>query len=159
MLVQYGTTPSGYTFYVGDTLRLGRGSLPNDEFRYVHEPVGLSGGSFRPVSAYWQGKVVSVLRLTDGMSGGQWQGQLMAEFRLGTFKLGYASLDAAIAAGEVVPTSRQRRPPPAPTPVPTEATPARLGVADELLKLKALLDAGAITRAEYDKQKARLLSE
>jgi len=32
-------------------------------------------------------------------------------------------------------------------------------VADELLKLKKLLDAGAITKAEYDAQKKKLLAE
>ena len=61
-------------------------------------------------------------------------------------------------AGEVVPTAGQRRP--APTPVAPAASGAPvLGVADELLKLKQLLDAGAITQAEYAQQKARLLTK
>lgn len=33
-----------------------------------------------------------------------------------------------------------------------------LGVADELIKYKSLLDAGALTQAEFDAQKAKLLS-
>ena len=33
-----------------------------------------------------------------------------------------------------------------------------VGIADELIKLKQLLGAGAITKEEYDKQKAKLLN-
>jgi len=34
-----------------------------------------------------------------------------------------------------------------------------VSVADELLKFKKLLDAGAITEQEYEEQKAKLLSQ
>lgn len=47
-----------------------------------------------------------------------------------------------------------------PTVIITEATaaPSVLSVADEIVKLKELLDAGTITQSEFDKQKSKLLS-
>ncbi len=56
-------------------------------------------------------------------------------------------IDEAIAACEVKPCSETK-----------DAT-GKIDVADELLKLKKLLDSGAITQAEYDAQKKKLLSE
>jgi hypothetical protein len=38
-------------------------------------------------------------------------------------------------------------------------TPGQVSVADEMLKLASLLDKGLITRAEFDEQKARLLTK
>lgn len=155
--VRYYTTPSGYTFRIGDSLQLGRGTLPNGEFQFVYQSAG-----HKSLSAYWQYKVVSIRNLYDGMSGNEYRGRVMGAFRLGALATGYADLEAAVAAGEVVPTARQREPPPPPseaeTPEPAAAAP-RIGVAEELLKFKQLLDAGAITQPEYERQKARLLGE
>ncbi|MBD2755082.1 SHOCT domain-containing protein [Spirosoma sp. BT704] len=40
-----------------------------------------------------------------------------------------------------------------------QANPAPISVADELLKLKQLLDAGALTQDEFNQQKKKLLSQ
>lgn len=54
--------------------------------------------------------------------------------------------DSAEESGEIKTTNNQKK-----------ATPTSGGVADELLKLKGLLDSGVITQAEFDTQKAKLL--
>lgn len=56
--------------------------------------------------------------------------------------------DAAEQAGEIKTANNQQK----------ATLAASGGVADELLKLKKLLDAGALTQAEFDAQKAKLLS-
>jgi len=45
--------------------------------------------------------------------------------------------------------------------IPCQATPPKqsASVADEIKKLKELLDSGALTQAEFDLQKRKLLSE
>jgi hypothetical protein len=55
-------------------------------------------------------------------------------------------IDEAIKVCEVVPCLQQQGA-------------ATTGVADELLKLKKLLDSGGITQAEYNAQKKKLLNE
>ncbi|MBR6458968.1 MAG: SHOCT domain-containing protein [Actinomycetaceae bacterium] len=41
--------------------------------------------------------------------------------------------------------------------IPQRSPQPKISVADELLKLKQLLDAGALTQQEFDQQKAKLL--
>ena len=57
-------------------------------------------------------------------------------------------IDEAIKTCEVTPCADQK-----------SGTAPQYSVADELLKLKKLLDAGGITQAEYDAQKKKLLAQ
>jgi len=58
-------------------------------------------------------------------------------------------IDDAIQACEVLPCTANTNP----------AATQTVDVADELIKLKKLLDNGSITQAEYDAQKKKLLGE
>jgi len=57
-------------------------------------------------------------------------------------------IEQAILSCEVTPCADQKT-----------GTAPQFSIADELLKLKKLLDAGGITQAEYDAQKKKLLSQ
>lgn len=49
-------------------------------------------------------------------------------------------------------------PPVAAAPAPAAAQPAAGGIAEELTKLKGLLDAGVLTQAEFDAAKQRIIA-
>lgn len=51
----------------------------------------------------------------------------------------------------------QYAPPPPPPPPPSPPAAPQMTVAEQLMQLKQLLDAGALTQAEFDAQKAKLL--
>ena len=63
----------------------------------------------------------------------------------------YIELDNAIDAGEILPPIKYR-------PSAQSSPSVPVTVADELIKLKSLLDAGAITKEEFDGQKKKILN-
>ena len=149
------TTAAGTVVRVGDTLRLGRGSLPTGEFQYVFVPANVFTGSPRvnftsPMSNLTMR--VKDLRFQHTANYGD---KTVAVVKANTLN-GCVDLTAAEEAGELV-TAHTRRAAVSAAAAPPVAAPPLRSTADELLKLKQLYDQKILTKAEYDAQKAKLL--
>jgi hypothetical protein len=145
---------NGVTYHLNDTVRLGIGSAADGSFRYVEDrglalpaPPGQGLGPNRaPMGhglpkAYANGGVIlKSIRVTrlNGVS------KYIFMVNTGSLFRYSLSIDDAISACEVKPCIQN-------------IVPQVNSVADEILKLKKLLDEGAITQAEYDAQKKKLL--
>ena len=148
------TTSAGTVVHAGDTLRLGRGSLPSGEFQYVFVPDNVFTGNKRVNFASSMSNLsvrVKDLRFQHSANYGD---KTVAVVRANTIN-GCVDLNAAEDAGEII-TAHTRRAAVSAAAAPVTAAPA-LSTADELAKLKKLYDQKVLTRAEYDAQKAKLL--
>ena len=136
----------GTVLHPGDTIRLARGSNPNGSFVYAYMPAKAIGSPRVYFNTSWaNGKaIVKELRYQELKKTGDHR--TIAIVKTNTVN-GLIEIDAAEDAGEII-TANNR---------PKEVTNSQGSIADELLKLKALLNAGAITQVEYDGQKAKLL--
>ncbi len=142
---------NGVTYHLNDTVRLGKGSGSNGSFVYVADygPIAMPSidpnrapsGRSLPKQFTNTTVVLKAIRKTtaNGASKYIFMVNPGGPFRYTMF------IDDAISACEVKPCA-------------DDAT--KVGsVADEIKKLKALLDQGAITQAEYDAQKKKLLGD
>ncbi|MBC7400968.1 MAG: SHOCT domain-containing protein [Mucilaginibacter sp.] len=139
---------NGVTYHVGDTVRLGHGTKQDGTFMYF-EDHGLipNPRSTRnlPKDFANVGAVVKSIKKTkiNGIDKYMFSVNPGGPMRYTVF------IDDAIEACEIKPCKST-----------DSATPATAGsVADEIKKLKGLLDSGAITKAEYDAQKKKLLNQ
>jgi Short C-terminal domain len=148
------TTSAGTVVHAGDTLRLGRGSLPSGEFQYVFVPDNVFTGNKRVNFASSMSNLsvrVKDLRFQHSTNFGD---KTVAVIRANTIN-GCVDLNAAEDAGEII-TAHTRRAAVSAAAGAASAAPA-LSTADELAKLKKLYDQKVLTKAEYDAQKAKLL--
>ena len=149
-------TAAGTLVRPGDTLRLGRGTLPNGEFQYVFvrvETENMFTGSKRQnftsqLSNLWvRVKDLRVQRSRD------YGDKTVAVVKANTLN-GCVDLNAAEASGEIITANTRRAAVSAAAPASAAPLPS---TADELLKLKQLYDQKALTKVEYENQKAKLL--
>lgn len=148
------TTTAGTVVHAGDTLRLGRGTLPDGSFQYVYVPDNVFTGSKQQnfTSQLTNLSVrVKDIRVQRSRNFGD---KTVAVIKANTIN-GCVDLNPAEASGEIV-TANTRRAAVSAAGAGTSAGPA-LSTADELRKLKQLYDQKILTKAEYDAQKARLL--
>jgi hypothetical protein len=143
---------NGVTYRVGDTVKIGRGSAPDGTFRYIQyggwmaimgEKGTDSHNLERNASGY--GAVIKKIHRFSA------HGIPKVVFAMGAGGLNNFDLwiEDAIATCEIADCKGGQA---AVAPPPGDNL-------DRLKKLKALLDSGAITKAEYDEQKKRLLKE
>ncbi|MDB4925379.1 SHOCT domain-containing protein [Mucilaginibacter sp.] len=142
-ITEYKAT-NGITYHIGDTVRLDRGTKADGSFLYLEERMvpNPRGGHNLPKEYANGAAVIKSMRKTtiNGID------KYMFSVNPGGFIRYSVFIDDAIAACEVKPCA-------------TTATAKPVAsVADEIKKLKGLLDAGAITKAEYDSQKKKLLN-
>lgn len=154
----YPTQIEGWKINDGDTLQLGKGSMPNKGFSFIYQsPAAYGGGTSidgtirRNLASAWTNRMV---RIKELFPYGTNKTGFLVFAKIGVNDVGnyWIELDNAIDAGEVLPPKEYRKE--------TSATQQKtVSVADELLKFKQLLDAGAINQSEYDIQKKRLLNQ
>jgi hypothetical protein len=154
----YQTSIPGWVIKEGDTLQMGRGSMPDKSFAFVYENPSSMTAAYSTrngmlVKSYLPTRYAGMRLVTKGvgMNGTKRTGFFAdALIAVGLPVRYYIELENAINAGEVLPPVKYRPSAQASPSVP-------VSVADELIKLKSLLDAGAITQAEYDAQKKKIL--
>jgi len=148
---------NGVTYRVGDTLRLGLGSNADGSFLYVEDkgllgslgPFGNMGpGRNQPVRSLSKdyANVGAIIKSINKTSVNGVQKYTFSVNPGGPMRYN-VYVDDAIATCEVKPCKNNG-------PAATTGS-----VADEIKKLKALMDSGAITKSEYEAQKKKLLSE
>ncbi|WP_420150346.1 SHOCT domain-containing protein [Spirosoma sp.] len=154
----YQTGLNGWIIKAGDTLSLGRGTMPDKALAFLYEnPAGLS-------ATYFNGNLVK-----------QYLPSMYADKRvvikdlgtIGTKKTGFTAvaivgvgglvryqveIENAIEAGEILPPVQFQQ---AYAQPPQQA----FSVADELIKLKRLMDDGVLSKEEFDAQKKKLLNQ
>lgn len=143
---------NGKTYHAGDTLRVGLGTMPDGNFKYIQINTLLPGPPDPRRSNSMNARkditgsnyVIKKIANVRQMSGGD---KTVITIKTGGFTTCDVWIEEAIAACEVTPCNDQK------------GGAAKTSVADEILKLKKLLDSGAITQAEYDAQKKKLLAE
>ena len=142
---------NGKTYHPGDTIRLGLGSMPNGDFKYIQINQLLPGPPDPRRSNSMAARkdmtnnsyVIKKIQNVDQITGGT---KIAITIKTGGLPTCDIWIEDAIAVCEV-------------TPCPNQKGVATTSVADELIKLKKLMDEGAITKAEYDAQKKKLLGE
>jgi hypothetical protein len=143
---------NGKTYHVGDTIKVALGSMPDGSFKYVLAsqpaffPPRRNGNDLNARKDFANTntiikKIKTGSRLTDN---GNKTILVVKGNGLVNFDVW---IEEAIAACEVTPCA-------SPT---STATASGGSVADELLKLKKLLDVGALTQDEFNAQKKKLL--
>ena len=138
--------PDGYTsklgtpVHRGDSIHFTMGQREDGSFRYAEIGPNMLSPLTMGLPKAWNNKA-GVVKEVRGFGA----------TRIVVFKAGFYNatldFDSAEKSGEISTPNNQKK-----------ATPTTAGVADELIKLKALLDAGALTQAEFDVQKTKLLS-
>jgi Short C-terminal domain len=148
------TTSAGTVVHLGDTLHLGRGSLPSGEFQYVFIPDNVFTGSQRVNFTSQMSNLTVRVKDLRFQHSTKYGDKTVAVIRANTIN-GCVDLNAAEDAGEII-TAHTRRAAVSAAAGPASTTPL-LSTADELAKLKKLYDQKVLTKAEYDAQKAKLL--
>lgn len=149
---------NGVTYHVGDTLRLGLGTKADGSFLYVEDrgllgsmgPFGNMGpGRNQPARSLPKefANVGAVIKSINKISSNGVSKYIFSVNAGGPMRYS-VYIDDAIAACEVKPCKNDTAP-----------AAATGSVADEIKKLKELLDSGAITKSEYEAQKKKLLGE
>lgn len=142
---------NGVTYHVNDTVRLGKGSNANGSFAFIEDygpgpipppdPNRAPSGRSLPKQFTNSTVLLKAIRKTsfNGIDKYIFMVNPGGLFRFTMY------IDDAISACEVKPCA---------------ADETKVGsVADEIKKLKSLLDSGAITKEEYEAQKKKLLGE
>lgn len=136
-------------FHEGDTLKVGTGSNPNGDFKFIYQPPnGFLGTPQVNLPKMYAGTHLKIkfFKEWDSSKFGIKQLTIVSFTAIN----GIVELEPAIEAGEII----------IPNYNPNQKTSLQsISIADEIAKLKKLLDAGAITQAEYDAGKKKLLGE
>ncbi len=160
-------TTSGYKIAIGQEIHLGTGSTPDGDFKFIRR--NSSGFGTMMIStddndynksqlslprnmAGHKGKVVKIVARGNKKIGIKYE-------PLVTFGLGRYEIDAdnAIASGEIIVPEEYR--PKSKNEATIVEVKQQLSVADELTKLKKLLDDGILTKEEFEAQKKKLLEK
>jgi hypothetical protein len=149
-------TTSGYRMVAGTDVKLGTGTLPNGDFKYVAISsaswVNISDPSMSKmgISRRYNGHLVHVKKFRK--DGNNKRGYVFYAVVGGGNIVNYdIDVESAIAAGELVVPNQFR-------PKAANAA-AQPSPADEIKKLKDLLEKGAISQNEYDSAKKKILDK
>ncbi|MCF3107270.1 SHOCT domain-containing protein [Niabella sp. CC-SYL272] len=138
-------TSIGWVIHKGDIIKTGIGSMDNGRFAFIQvsqATQGLGGNPHLPANEankefkifkikVFRGKQIPVITYKNTTFSGRWD----------------VNIEGAIAKGEIIVPEQYRQSSPAPAP----------SKADELAKLKKLLDDGVLTKEEFEKEKGKIL--
>lgn len=148
-------TSIGWTIKEGDELILGKGSMPDKSFAFITENANMlqyrqySDGTTGKLQHTYNGRKVKVSDLI--VFGTKKMGfYINAKIKVGQLSRYSVDIENAIESGEVVVPQEYAK-------KNTTTLPAT-SKADELKKLKELLDSGALTQEEYDAEKKKILN-
>jgi len=160
-------TTSGYKIVIGQDLNIGTGSTPDGDFKFIrrnssgfgtamimtdNNSYNKSQLSLPRNMANHKGKVVKIVTRGNKKIGKTYEP--LITFGSGRYEI---DVDNAIASGELI-VPDEFKPKPKVTTTVVEVK-QKISVADELVKLKKLLDDGILTKEEYDAQKKKLLEQ
>jgi len=145
---------NGKTYHIGDTIKLGHGSAPNGDFRYVQIggwaqllPMEDKGSDTHNINKYSSGQGAVIQKIHSSKAHGFERVIFAVQLGFGTnFDL---YIEDAIASCEIQDCKSNAV-------VIVQQSSDNL---DKIKKLKELLDSGAITQSEYDAQKKKLLAQ
>lgn len=148
---------NGLSVKEGDTLYLGKGSdNRKGDFVFIYQPANIWSGTpdYNLAKSFANSEVtIKHFKQFKSKKTGE---KIFAVINIGGFNQA-VEIDAAIETGEIVRINSTNVGPAAKT-VKIEGG-APVSVADELKKLKELLDQGILTQAEFDAQKKKLLEK
>ena len=158
---------SGYKIIIGQDINIGTGATPDGDFKYIRRNSSGFGTLMMTTNNNSYNK--SELSLPRNMSGHK--GKVVKIVTRGNNKIGITyeplitfgsgryeiDVDNAIASGELLVPEEFKPKPKVPTTV--VEVKQQVSVADELIKLKKLLDDGVLTKEEYEVQKKKLLEK
>jgi hypothetical protein len=147
------TASNGKTYKIGDTVRVALGSMPDGNFKYVQASPPLFALPSRNSNSLSARKdfantnvIIRKIKKSAQLSGSE---KVVLNVKVRGIVTYDIWIEEAISACEVTPCA-----------VKTNTSITGGGsVADELIKLKKLLDAGAITTEEFNTQKKKLLAQ
>ena len=144
---------NGKTYKIGDTVKVALGSMPDGNFKYVQVSPPLFAPPSRNSNSMSARRdfantnvIIRKIKKSPQMSGSD---KVIFNVKVRGLVTYDVWIEEAIAACEVTPCANKG----------TTSTTGSGSVADELLKLKKLLDAGAITTEEFNAQKKKLLAQ
>lgn len=141
------TINSGYVFKEGEDVIIGNGSDIGGSYKYINMGNPISGELH--LKGAWAGSKFKIREIF--LNGDKKRGYVAACKIDGGIAIRYfCAIDPAIQSGEIIIPDKFLK---------KGTDPAPSSVADELLKLKKLMDDGLLTREEFDAQKKKLLSQ
>ena len=148
---------NGITYHIGDTIKLGQGSASNGTFRYVQYGgwqvffISGNGADDHNIEKTFSGYAVTIRKIHSFNAHGVPKVVFAVDIGKGSnFDLW---IEDAITSCEIANCTGQG------SNKPVVVQQRQDDNLDKLKKLKALLDAGAITGAEYNEQKKKLLNQ
>jgi len=148
------TSEDGTVFTVGDTMRFGIGSNTSGNFKYIYVLPNFFNSNALYYNSTLDGKFATIDKMQK--SGSDKMGYTMY------FTFRYPSgnsavqVESAIASGELITPASKKKAEEKNKPLIIQGGGAP-SLADELKKLKELLDQGILNQAEFDTQKKKLL--
>ena len=147
------TAANGKTYKIGDTVKVAMGSMPDGNFKYIQASPLLpppSRNSYSLSARRDFANTITTIRKIKKSSSLSGSEKIVLNVKVRGLVTYDIWIDEAISACEVTPCADNTK---------AISTTGQGSVADELLKLKKLQDAGAITQAEFDAQKKKLLAQ
>lgn len=145
---------NGKTYNIGDTVRVSLGSMPDGNFKYVQAspllfaPPSRNSNSLSARREFANTNVIiRKIKKNVQLTGSE---KIVFNVKVRGLVTYDIWIEEAITACEVTPCATDNK---------TITAIGQGSVADELLKLKKLQDAGVITQAEFDAQKKKLLAQ
>lgn len=147
------TCRNGWTIKEGDTLKLGIGTMANRDFAYIYIRPNLLTYQPLHLGAGFSGLGLKVKRIKEIKLKGVKKPEIVVG--AGNIMNNWVDIEQAIETGEILPPEQYRKKPET-AQVTIQQTSS---IADEIVKLKKLLDKGILNQEEYDNQKKKLLGQ